>query len=393
MYNVPNLNVWTWTEEDPFPPWNTVVLSNWWSDPSDSVVNLRRIVARPLASPVVGGGEDEENAVIVTKTGLRPTQEGDPRAEIWTYKCGDDASHIPKKIAGLPISIVFMELPPSWVAELPGAVSKALSSKVPVIVTGDVLSLKTFSVHVREILDGEEFRRLDLQLYYIGRGGKTGYTMGKGSLSVFLPADTGEGWTTSKVMLPAQLSVTNAPQCATLTVEVAGFLMDKLLKDPPDIAWILCYTADAYLPCSLVASWGTDLNVVVAYCGDEMRLFLDSLVVTTRQADEESLNVWSAIHSDFDSGYPVDCSGKKYEAPDEEEQEPGKRAREGSDSTPGSGSAGPRTPKTARSPSVSSNAANQAINMAEGLADFAELVGQAAPKAKQPTKGRRKTNG
>ena len=133
---------WTWTEENPWPPWSAVFKAPLWKEPKYE--GLRGLLQKPVAKPVCEKSDTglvsiqcARESLVESSTGKLIAQSG--RVELMAMRCGVP---VPSIISSLPFAACIIEVPRLYTAGLHNLFAQLLLSGVPVFIAGESADVK-----------------------------------------------------------------------------------------------------------------------------------------------------------------------------------------------------------------------------------------------------------
>ena len=133
---------WTWTEENPGPPWSAVIKAPLWKEPKYE--GLRGLLQKPVAKPVCEKSDTglvsiqcARESLVESSTGKLIAESG--RVELMAMRCGVP---VPSIISSLPFAACVIEVPRLYTAGLHNLVAQLLLSGVPVFIAGESADVK-----------------------------------------------------------------------------------------------------------------------------------------------------------------------------------------------------------------------------------------------------------
>ena len=238
---------WSWSEENPWPPWSAVIKSPLWVDPKYE--RLRNRLQRPVAKPVF----EKPDAGLVSiqfatytqlesGTGKLIVEAG--RVEVLAMCCG---SPIPSIISSLPFAARAIEVHGLYTIGLHNVVARLLLSGVPVFIAGegadvraDVAALKTTGTH--------DMYPCDVSIYNLSS--KTPlYTSSTHLLSICSSAPF-------EKKLPQYVAYREGAMSSVMPVEIFSYLLNMSLVLQETgfcLGLCLCILRECFLPVLSVA--------------------------------------------------------------------------------------------------------------------------------------------
>ena len=137
---------WTWTEENPWPPWSAVIKAPLWKEPKYQ--GLRGLLQKLVAKPVCEKSDTRlvsiqcaRESLVETSTGKLIAESG--RVEPMAMRCGVP---VPSIISSLPFAACVIEVPRLYTAGLHNLVARLLLSGVPMFIAGDTCTTHNHGV-------------------------------------------------------------------------------------------------------------------------------------------------------------------------------------------------------------------------------------------------------
>ena len=331
---------WTWTEENPWPPWSAVIKAPLWKEPKYE--GLRGLLQKPVAKPVCEKSDTDlvsiqcaSESLIESSTGKLIAESG--RVELMAMRCGVP---VPSIITSLPFAACVIEVPRLYTAGLHNLVAQLLLSGVPVLIAGESADVKATVAALKATL-AEDMYQCDVAIYNLSS--KTPlYTSTSHLVSICSATAFDNG-------LPRYVAFTEGPMSSVMPVEIFSFLSS--LVPVPERAgnWFLPGTLSVYFASMMSTRFSKDCNVVCALLGEETVVpdeFVQSIRAAITNADTCPPKSWEDVCHDLGAGFPVDCSGVRHVDEDPEEQD-GEAESQPETHTP------KKKPKTALAPSPS----------------------------------------
>ena len=155
---------WTWTEENPWPPWSAVIKAPLWKEPKYQ--GLRGLLQKPVAKPVCEKSDTglvsiqcARESLVESSTGKLFAESG--RVELMAMRCGVP---VPSIISSLPFAACVIEVPRLYTAGLHNLVAQLLLSGVPVFIAGESADVKA-TVAALKANVAEDMYQCDVALY------------------------------------------------------------------------------------------------------------------------------------------------------------------------------------------------------------------------------------
>ena len=133
---------WTWTEENPWPPWSAVIKAPLWKEPKYE--GLRGLLQGPVAKPICEKSDTglvsiqcARESLVETSTGKLIVEPG--RVELMAMRRG---VAVPSILSSLPFAACVIEVPRLYTAGLHNVVAQLLLSGVPVFIAGESADVK-----------------------------------------------------------------------------------------------------------------------------------------------------------------------------------------------------------------------------------------------------------
>ena len=338
---------WTWTEENPWPPWSAVIKAPLWKEPKYE--GLRGLLQKPVAKPVCEKCDTglvsiqcARESLVESSTGKLIAESG--RVELMAMRCGVP---VPSIISSLPFAACIIEVPRLYTAGLHNLVAQLLLSGVPVFIAGESADVKA-TVAALKATVAEDMYQCDVALYNLSS--KTPlYTSTSHVVSICSA-------TAFDNRLPRYVAFTEGPMSSVMPVEIFSFLLSPVPVPERAGNWFLLGTLSVYFASMMSTRFSKDCNVVCALLGEETVVpddFVQLIRAGITNADTCPPKSWEDVHHDLGAGFPVDCSGVRYVDEDPEEQD-GEAESQPETQTP------KKKPKTAPAPSPSGTQCAQA---------------------------------
>ena len=155
---------WTWTEENPWPPWSAVIKAPLCKEPKYE--GLRGLVQKPVAKPICEKSDTPllsiqcaRESLVETSTGKLIAESG--RVELMAMRCG---VLVPSIISSLPFDACVIEVPRLYTAGLHNLVAQLLLSGVPVFIAGGSADVKA-TVAALKATVAKDMYQCDVFLY------------------------------------------------------------------------------------------------------------------------------------------------------------------------------------------------------------------------------------
>ena len=338
---------WTWTEENPWPPWSAVIKAPLWKEPKYE--GLRGLLQKPVAKPVCEKSDTglvsiqcARESLVESSTGKLIAESG--RVELMAMRCGVP---VPSIISSLPFAACVIEVPRLYTAGLHNVVAQLLLSGVPVFIAGESADVKA-TVAALKATVAEDMYQCDVALYNLSS--KTPLYTSTSHLVSICSATAFDN------RLPRYVAFTEGPMSSVMPVEIFSFLLS--LVPVPERAgnWFLLGTLSVYFASMMSTRFSKDCNVVCALLGEETVVpddFVQLIRAGITNADTCPPKSWEDVYHDLGPGFPVDCSGVRYVDEDPKEQD-GEAESQPETQTP------KKKPKTAPAPSPSGTQCAQA---------------------------------
>ena len=294
---------WTWTEENPWPPWSAVIQAPLWKEPKYE--GLRGLLQKPVAKPI---GEKSDTglvsvhcareSLVETSTGKLIAESG--RVELMAMRCGVP---VPSIISSPPLAACVM-VPRLYTAGLHNLVARLLLSGVPLFIAGESADVKA-TVATLKATVAEEMYQCDVSIYNLSSQTPL-YTSSSHLVSICSA-------TAFDTRMPRYVAFTEGPMSSVMHVEIVSYLLS--LVSVPERAgnWFLLGTPSVYFASMMSTRFSKECNVVCALLGEETAVpddFVQSIRAAITNADTcPPPKSWEGVYHDLGAGFPVDCSG------------------------------------------------------------------------------------
>ena len=155
---------WTWTEENPCPPWSAVIKAPLWKEPKYE--GLRGLLQKPVAKPVCGKSDTglvssqcARESLVETSTGKLVAES--TRVELMAMRCGVP---VPSNITLLPFAACVIEVPCLYTAGWHNLVAQLLLFGVRVFIAGESADVKA-TVAALKATVAEDMYQCDVAIY------------------------------------------------------------------------------------------------------------------------------------------------------------------------------------------------------------------------------------
>ena len=206
---------WTWTEENPWPPWSAVIKAPLWKELKYE--GLRGLLQRPVAKPICEKSNTglvsiqcAREHLVETSTGKLIAESG--RVEVMAMRCGVP---VPSISSSLPFAACVIEVP-RCTASLHNVVAQLLQSSVPVFIAGESADVKATIAALKATVP-EDMYQCDVSIYNLSS--KTLLYTSSSHLVSICSA------TAFDTRMPRYVAYTEWPMSSLLLVETFSYLL------------------------------------------------------------------------------------------------------------------------------------------------------------------------
>ena len=240
---------WTWTEENPSPPWSVVVKAPLWKEPKYE--GLRGLLQKPVAKLVCEKSDTglvsiqcARESLVESSTGKLIAESG--RVELMAMRCGVP---VPSIISSLPFAACVIEVPRLYTAGLHNLVAQLLLSGVPVFIAGKSADVKATVAALKATVAEDMYER-DVAIYNLSS--KTPLYTSTSHLVSICSATAFDN------RLPRYVAFTEGPMSYVMLVEIFSFLLS--LVPVPERAgnWFLLGTLSVYFASMMSTRFSKD---------------------------------------------------------------------------------------------------------------------------------------
>ena len=270
---------WTWTEENPWPPWLAVIKAPLWKEPKYE--GLRGLLQKPVAKPVCEKSDTglvtiqcARESLVASSTGKLIVELGP--VELMAMRCGVS---VPSIISSLPFAACVIEVPRLYTTGLHDLVAQLLLSGVPMFIAGEFADVKATIAALKATV-AEDMYHCDVAIYKLST--KTPpYTSTSHPVSICSS-------TTFDNRPPRYVAFTAGPMSSVLPVEIFSFLLSLVPVPQRAGNWFLLGALSVYFASMMSTRVSKDCNVVCALLGEETIVpddFVPSIRVAITNAD------------------------------------------------------------------------------------------------------------
>ena len=207
---------WTWTEENPWPPWSAVIKAPLWKEPKYE--GLRGLLQKPVAKPVCEKSDTglvsiqcARESLVESSTGKLIAESG--RVELMAMRCGVP---VPSIVISLPFAACVIEVPRLYTTGLHNLVAQLLLSGVPVFIAGESADVKA-TVAALKATVAEDMYQCGVAIYILSN--KTPLYTSTSHLVSICSATAFDN------RLPRYVAFTEGPMSSVMPVEIFSFLL------------------------------------------------------------------------------------------------------------------------------------------------------------------------
>ena len=232
---------WTWTEDNPWPPWSAVIKAPLWQQPKYE--GLRGLLQKPVAKPICEKSDTgmvsfqcARESLVETSTGKLIAESS--RVELMAMRCGVP---LPSIITSLPSAAYVIEVPRLYIAGLHNLVAQLLLSGVPVFIAGESTDAKATFAALKATI-AKDMYQCDVSIYDLST--KTPlYTSSSHLISICSA-------TAFDTRMPRYVAYTKGPMSCVLPVEIFAYFL-SLLSAPQQAGYrFLLGTVSVHFVCA-----------------------------------------------------------------------------------------------------------------------------------------------